>query len=98
MERFARLQDRIDLDSVGLDYSPAQLVEAATLHDIHTMFTLLGVHLAYVTRTGKLVGVIGVQELRRGIDVANEYALLASHEPEAESRYERSSRVHESLV
>ena len=53
----------MDLSSLGVDPSPAQFVDATTLHAMHTVFTLMCVHLAYITRGGRLVGVVGMEEV-----------------------------------
>lgn len=46
-----------------VDPAPFQLVERTSLHKVHSMFSLLGVHLAYVTALGKLIGVFSLTEV-----------------------------------
>nr|CAH0108614.1 unnamed protein product [Daphnia galeata] len=54
-----------------IDPAPFQLVEHTSLHKVHSIFSLLGVHLAYVTAYGKLVGVVSLAELRKAIANVN---------------------------
>ena len=46
-----------------IDPAPFQLVEHTSLHKVHSIFSLLGVHLAYVTACGKLVGLVSLAEV-----------------------------------
>ncbi|CAB3404579.1 unnamed protein product [Caenorhabditis bovis] len=58
------LDRNIDLDEVAIDSAPFQLVLGSSLYKVHTLFSLLGLSHAYVTDCGKLVGVVGLKELR----------------------------------
>ncbi|CAD6192279.1 unnamed protein product [Caenorhabditis auriculariae] len=58
------LDRNIDLDEVAIDAAPFQLVLGSSLYKVHTLFSLLGLSHAYVTDCGKLVGVVGLKELR----------------------------------
>ncbi|XGW08606.1 hypothetical protein V3C99_011154 [Haemonchus contortus] len=59
------LLDRvIDLNEVAIDAAPFQLVLGSSLYKVHTLFSLLGLSHAYVTDCGRLVGVVGLKELR----------------------------------
>ncbi|XP_062611526.1 chloride channel protein 2-like, partial [Saccostrea cucullata] len=62
-----RLTDPIEWEGVQIDPAPFQLVERTSLHKVHSLFSLLGINHAYVTNTGRLVGVVGLKELRRAI-------------------------------
>ncbi|VDK56823.1 unnamed protein product [Anisakis simplex] len=69
-----RLEKRVDLlNMLDVDDSPLQLVEQMSLYKAHSLFSLLGVSRAYVTRNGVLVGVISLNELRLGIALAERY-------------------------
>lgn len=57
----------IDWNGVQIDPAPFQLVERTSLHKVHSLFSLLGLNRAYVTSTGRLVGVVGLTELRTAI-------------------------------
>ena len=47
-----------------IDPAPFQLVAKTTLLKVHSLFSLLGITLAYVTATGKLIGVVAMKEVR----------------------------------
>lgn len=53
----------IDLDDVGVDPAPFQLVEHSSLFKVHSLFSLLGLNRAYVTDCGKLVGVVALRDV-----------------------------------
>ena len=38
---------------------------------VHSVFSMLGVNHAYVTAIGRLIGVVGLKELREAIEGAN---------------------------
>uniref|UniRef100_A0A096MWD0 Chloride voltage-gated channel 1 n=1 Tax=Papio anubis TaxID=9555 RepID=A0A096MWD0_PAPAN len=63
-----QLSQSVCFDSCCIDQSPFQLVEQTTLHKTHTLFSLLGLHLAYVTSMGKLRGVLALEELQKAIE------------------------------
>uniref|UniRef100_A0A669E592 Chloride channel, voltage-sensitive 1a n=1 Tax=Oreochromis niloticus TaxID=8128 RepID=A0A669E592_ORENI len=58
----------MEIDEIRVDPSPFQLVERTSLHKTHTLFSLLGLSHAYVTSTGKLVGVVALKELQKAIE------------------------------
>uniref|UniRef100_A0A672PCZ6 Chloride channel protein 1-like n=1 Tax=Sinocyclocheilus grahami TaxID=75366 RepID=A0A672PCZ6_SINGR len=58
----------LEIDQIRIDPSPFQLVERTSLHKTHTLFSLLGLSHAYVTNTGKLVGVVALKELQKAIE------------------------------
>ncbi|XP_003791594.1 chloride channel protein 1 [Otolemur garnettii] len=63
-----QLNQPVCFDCCCIDQSPFQLVEQTTLHKTHTLFSLLGLHLAYVTSMGKLRGVLALEELQKAIE------------------------------
>ncbi|KAM5204980.1 chloride channel protein 1 isoform 1-T1 [Hipposideros larvatus] len=63
-----QLSQPVCFDCCCIDQSPFQLVEQASLHKTHTLFSLLGLHLAYVTSMGKLRGVLALEELQKAIE------------------------------
>ncbi|XP_066118600.1 chloride channel protein 1 isoform X3 [Saccopteryx bilineata] len=63
-----QLSQPVCFDCCCIDQSPFQLVEQTSLHKIHTLFSLLGLHLAYVTSMGKLRGVLALEELQKAIE------------------------------
>lgn len=66
-----QLQQPIDLSECHVDPAPFQLVERTCLIKVHSMFSMMGLDLTYVTTLGRLVGVVGVKELRKAIEDAN---------------------------
>ncbi|XP_050434534.1 chloride channel protein 2 isoform X2 [Adelges cooleyi] len=61
----------LDFGSCHIDPAPFQLVERTSLLKVHSVFSLLGVNHAYVTAIGRLVGVVGLKELRKAIEDTN---------------------------
>ena len=59
----SQLQQPIDWEGVQIDPAPFQLVERTSLHKVHSLFSLLGLSHAFVTNTGRLVGVVGLKEV-----------------------------------
>lgn len=68
----------VDLSLCHVDPAPFQLVKRTSLLKAHFLFSMVGVNYAYVTATGKLVGVVGLRELRKAIEDANNSALSPS--------------------
>lgn len=66
-----QMQLPIDFSQCQIDPAPFQLVERTSLLKVHSLFSLVGVNNAYVTAIGKLVGVVGLKELRKAIEDAN---------------------------
>lgn len=56
----------IDLDGskVKIDPSPFQLVEKTSLLKVHSLFSMIGINHAYVTKIGRLVGVVALKEVK----------------------------------
>lgn len=48
-----------------IDASPFQLVEKTSLLKVHSLFSMVGINHAYVTKIGKLVGVVALKEVTR---------------------------------
>ncbi|XP_030373588.1 chloride channel protein 2 isoform X2 [Scaptodrosophila lebanonensis] len=63
----------IDLEraQVHIDPSPFQLVERTSILKVHSLFSMVGINHAYVTKIGRLVGVVGLKELRKAIEDIN---------------------------
>lgn len=68
---FQQLQEQLDFMEVVVNAAPVQLVEKTPLSDVHSLFTMVGIYTAYVTKIGKLVGVVGLTELKQVIDNVN---------------------------
>ncbi|XP_004535618.1 chloride channel protein 2 isoform X4 [Ceratitis capitata] len=67
------MSQSIDLEkaSVNIDPSPFQLVERTSILKVHSLFSMVGINHAYVTKIGRLVGVVGLKELRKAIEDIN---------------------------
>lgn len=63
----ALLNQSINWEGCHIDPAPFQLVERTSLHKVHSLFSLLGLSHAFVTNIGKLIGVVGLKELRNSI-------------------------------
>ncbi|XP_066997204.1 chloride channel protein 2 isoform X2 [Anabrus simplex] len=61
----------ITFDKCHIDPAPFQLVEKTSLLKVHSLFSMVGVNHAYVTAIGRLIGVVGLKELRKAIEDAN---------------------------
>ena len=58
------MEQPVGLKTVQIDPAPFQLVERTSLLKVHSLFSMLGVNHAYVTATGRLIGVVGLKEVR----------------------------------
>lgn len=70
----------VDFSSCHIDPAPFQLVERTSLLKVHSIFSMVGVNHAYVTAIGKLVGVVGLKELRKAIEDVNSGAIPVDSE------------------
>lgn len=73
-----QLSRKIDMNNVGIDPAPFQLVEATSLFKVHSLFNLLGLNKAYVTNCGKLVGVVSSRDIRIAIERIQQGILFPS--------------------
>ena len=55
----------VDFSRCHIDPAPFQLVERTSLLKVHSLFSMVGVNHAYVTAIGRLVGVVGLKEVRK---------------------------------
>ena len=58
----ASISDDLDALSHEIDWSPFQLPDEMSFFKIHYLFAMLGLHVAFVTTEGRLVGVITKKE------------------------------------
>ncbi|CAG7725530.1 unnamed protein product [Allacma fusca] len=65
------MQKRVDLSRCTVEPSPIQLVSKTMLLKVHSLFSLLQINRAYVTSTGRLIGVVSMKELRSVIEQCN---------------------------
>lgn len=57
------LAQPVNFSLCNVDPAPFQLVERTSLLKVHSLFSMVGVDHAYVTATGKLVGVVALKEV-----------------------------------
>lgn len=74
-----QMQLAVDFTNSHIDPAPFQLVERTSLLKVHSLFSMVGVNHAYVTAIGKLVGVVGLKDLRKAIEDANSGQLPLPH-------------------
>merc|ERR1719334_1012303 len=65
------MEKPVNFGELHIDPAPFQLPEKSNLLKVHSLFSMLGVNLAYVTAIGRLIGVVGLKELRKAIEDAN---------------------------
>ena len=53
----------VDFNNCNIDPAPFQLVERTTLLKVHAIFSMLGLDHAYVTKIGRLVGVVALKDV-----------------------------------
>lgn len=55
----------IDLEGadINIDPAPFQLVEKTSILKVHSLFSMVGINHAYVTKIGRLVGVVALKEV-----------------------------------
>lgn len=63
-----QLSQKIDLSNLVVDSAPFQLTDKTSLYKVHSLFSLLSLHHAFVTQQGRLVGVISVNEVRNAVE------------------------------
>ncbi|KAI6230000.1 Chloride channel protein clh-3 [Aphelenchoides fujianensis] len=56
-----------DLASLQMDSSPFRLVAGSSLLDTHSLFAVLCLNRAYVTRAGQLIGVVTLADIRQAL-------------------------------
>merc|ERR1712142_1249191 len=61
----------VNFTDIHIDPAPFQLPEKSSLLKVHSLFSMLGVDHAYVTTIGRLIGVVGLKELRKAIEDVN---------------------------
>ena len=68
-----RMKMPIKFEFNEIDESPFSIVTLTSLPKIHSLFSLLGLNKAYVTRMGKLVGVITLNDVRLAVEHSSAY-------------------------
>lgn len=66
----------LEASNIHIDPAPFQLVERTSLLKVHSLFSMVGINHAYVTKIGKLVGVVGLKEVSGSWRVLREDIIL----------------------
>ncbi|XP_018803346.1 PREDICTED: chloride channel protein 2 isoform X8 [Bactrocera latifrons] len=90
----------IDLEkaSVNIDPSPFQLVERTSILKVHSLFSMVGINHAYVTKIGRLVGVVGLKELRKAIEDINSNNFVVQNQVKDDIEADHGSAVEKPLL
>ncbi|CAL2032620.1 unnamed protein product [Caenorhabditis brenneri] len=97
------LNSKIDLTQLDIDSTPFQLSEYTSLFKAHSLFSLLGLNRAYVTKKGQLIGVVALKELRFAIEYlqAGKVPMLGmsifNDNSNDQSSFEKSGRVESGM-
>ncbi|KAK6102793.1 Voltage gated chloride channel family protein [Brugia pahangi] len=86
-----QLSKGIDYSYTTIDPAPFQLVEDTSLYKVHSIFSLLGIRRAYVTKCGVLVGVVAAKEIASAIERIQAGTLTAVTKRPEEDEYDRKS-------
>ncbi|KAM3924050.1 chloride channel protein ClC-Kb-like [Leptodactylus fuscus] len=62
-----QLNQVVSVEDMIIDPTPYRLMEKQTLYQCYDLFNLLGLRRAYVTNTGRLVGVVSLTELKDAV-------------------------------
>ncbi|CAG9810707.1 unnamed protein product [Chironomus riparius] len=81
--RAKELSKPINLDEGKVTIEPVSfhLMESTPLMKVHSLFAMTGINQAYVTRVGRLVGVVALEELRKVIEDINNGNLVIKSAP-----------------
>ncbi|XP_040202975.1 chloride channel protein ClC-Kb-like isoform X2 [Rana temporaria] len=63
----SQLNEVVPMEELTMDPAPYRLLEKQTLYQVYDLFNLLGLRRAYVTNTGRLVGVVSLTELQDAV-------------------------------
>ncbi|VDK85222.1 unnamed protein product, partial [Onchocerca ochengi] len=87
------LSKKIDYSFTTIDPAPFQLVEDTSLYKVHSIFSLLGIRRAYVTKCGVLVGVVAAKEIASAIERIQAGTLTAETKRPEEDEYDKKSTI-----
>ncbi|CAH2272424.1 chloride channel -Kb-like [Pelobates cultripes] len=62
-----QLNEVVSMEELNIDSAPYRLVEKQTLYQVYDLFNLLGLRTAYVTSTGRLIGVVSLKEIKDAV-------------------------------
>ncbi|CAJ0952762.1 unnamed protein product, partial [Ranitomeya imitator] len=85
-----QLNEVVPIDNLIIDPAPYRLMEKQTLYQCFDLFNLLGLRLGYVTRTGQLVGVVSLSELKDAVHGTVKGTFTSRIAPKAEENVQES--------
>ncbi|VDN01710.1 unnamed protein product [Thelazia callipaeda] len=89
-----QLSKIIDYSETIIDSAPFQLVENTSLYKVHSIFSLLGIRRAYVTKYGVLIGVVAAKEIVTAFERMQAGTLTTTSRKPAGDEQERRSSEH----
>uniref|UniRef100_A0A0R3RQY3 Chloride channel protein n=1 Tax=Elaeophora elaphi TaxID=1147741 RepID=A0A0R3RQY3_9BILA len=84
-----QLSKGINYSYTTIDPAPFQLVEDTSLYKVHSIFSLLGIRRAYVTKCGVLVGVVSAKEITSAIERIQAGTLTAVTKRSEDDEYDK---------
>lgn len=94
----SQLSTRLNFQKLQIDNAPIQLVERTSLQKAHSLFSLLSLERAYVTRMGRLVGVVDLTDIRRALEDQTQMAQEADEDEKDRRRNGLGSDASEGLI
>ena len=85
-------EEIIDFSKCPIDESPFNIVRTTTLHKVHSLFSLLSLHHVFVTKLGRLVGIVALRELRNQLEKAQSSKFLACKQSEENMKNKNQCR------
>ncbi|KAG8546024.1 hypothetical protein GDO81_019878 [Engystomops pustulosus] len=85
-----QLNEVVDVEKLTIDPAPYRLLEKQTLYQCYDLFNLLGLRRAYVTNTGRLVGVVSLTELKDAVHGTVKGTFTSRIVPKAEDNLQDS--------
>ncbi|KAM5170580.1 chloride channel protein ClC-Kb-like [Mantella aurantiaca] len=81
-----QLNEVVRVEDLTIDPAPYRLLEKQTLYQVYDLFNLLGLRRAYVTSTGRLVGVVSLTELKDAVHGTVKGTFTSRAIPKAEDK------------
>ncbi|PAV57220.1 hypothetical protein WR25_11461 [Diploscapter pachys] len=63
-----KLKEEFELTDEDIDPAPFSLVKKTSLYRIHSIFSMMQLNIAFVTECGRLIGCVGLADVRRALD------------------------------
>ncbi|XP_073403284.1 chloride channel protein ClC-Kb-like isoform X2 [Dendrobates tinctorius] len=93
-----QLNEAVPIEDMIIDPAPYRLMEKQTLYQCYDLFNLLGLRLGYVTRTGRLVGVVSLSELKDAVHGTVKGTFTSRIAPKAEENVQESYTLQPLII